>query len=116
MRFFCSLPFPAGYFPLANHTGCDIFAIVMKKKTAKTTPPTKDEYPHDRITLAVRKGYKAWLEEAALELNLDKSKMVRLALEDYIKVNRTRLSDRTLKRFEELKFGHGHGRYGESLL
>lgn len=85
------------------------------KRRTKTTVHNPEEDQHDRFTLSVRKGYRAYLRMIADELNLDVSKLARLAIEDYIKANRTKLSEDILKMGEKLRRGHGPGRYDEML-
>jgi len=75
----------------------------------------QDSDLHDRVTASVRKGFRAWLRKAADELNLDVSKLVRFAIEDYIKAHGHLLSDALRKEFDELRRGHGSGRYGPLL-
>jgi hypothetical protein len=69
----------------------------------------------DRFSITVRHGYRRWLRKAADELSLDVSKLARLAIEDYIKVHMHRLSDELRTEFDQLKRGHGIGRYGDLL-
>lgn len=61
----------------------------------------------DRFSISVRKGSNNLLRKAADELNLDKSKLTRLALEDYVKANYHRLSDSLKEEWDKLKMGHG---------
>ena len=59
------------------------FALVIISnvtRMAKNRYPNPDEYPGDRMTVTVHKGYKRWFKNVALELNSDVSKIHRDAL------------------------------------
>lgn len=86
----------------------------MSTKRARRSA-AKSEEEHDRFTLSVRKGYRDWLRKVADERNLDVSKLARIAIEEWVKANRGQLSDEVLKEFEQLRRGHGAGRYSDML-
>lgn len=85
------------------------------RRRRKKTPAHTNDDPHDRFTLSVRKGYRDWLRKVADERNLDVSKLARIAIEEWVKANRTVLGDDLLKEFEQLRRGHGAGRYSDLL-
>ncbi len=66
----------------------------------------------DRFSISVRKGSNNLLRKAADELNLDKSKLTRFALEDYIRAHSHLLSDSLKEEWDRLRMGHG----GSELL
>ena len=77
--------------------------------------PPKDN-KHDRFTLSVFQGYADWLDRLAKSKNLDKSKMARIAIEEWIHRHYTEIDHDLIREFEHLRRGHGPGRYGGELL
>lgn len=67
----------------------------------------EDEDPYDRFSLSVRKGYGVWLDRVAKERNQDRSKLVREAVEEWIKSHRLELSDNAMKSLERMRRLHG---------
>jgi hypothetical protein len=61
----------------------------------------------DRFSISVRKGSNKLLRKVADELNTDKSKMTRSALEDHVKAHFHELSDSLKEEWERFKMGHG---------
>lgn len=85
----------------------------MPKKPKRKNTGDPEGEQHDRFTLSVRQGYLDWLKKAAFELNLDVSKLGRLAIEEYIKSHGHQLSDEVRKEFDALRRGHGPGQHGD---
>jgi hypothetical protein len=79
---------------------------MTEKRPKKGRAPSKEDYPHERITLSVRKGWRTWLRKAADEMNLDVSKLTRLATEDFVKANGHKLSDELRKEFDAIRLRH----------
>jgi len=85
--------------------------IKMTEKRYKNA----EEYPGDRITVTVHKGYKRWFKNVALELNKDVSKLHREALEMWIKANYHTLSEEAKKERDRLEQQHSDSRWNELL-
>jgi hypothetical protein len=85
--------------------------MTTKKKRYANT----EEYPGDRITVTVHKGYKRWFKNVASELNKDVSKLHREALEMWIGANSHILSEGAKKELEALKRAHADSRWSDLL-
>ena len=74
-----------------------------------------DEYPGDRITITVHKGYRRLYKLVARERNSDVSKIAREALEMWFNANNHTLSDKAKRERDELKRAHADSRWSELL-
>jgi hypothetical protein len=74
-----------------------------------------EEYPGDRITVTVHKGYKRWFKNVALELNKDVSKLHRDALEMWIDAKYHTLSDKAKSEIDGLRRMHSDSRWSDLL-
>jgi hypothetical protein len=70
----------------------------------------------EHMTVSVRKGWKAWLEKAARERDLDISKFTRRALDYYIRSIEHDMSPRLRRELDELRKESGGHRVGEIPL
>lgn len=76
-----------------------------------------EDYPQDRLTISVRKGYKGLLQKAALEWNTDLSKLARKAIEQMFESRSHLMSDELKKEWEELRTRYGgRGHHWTELL
>jgi hypothetical protein len=74
-----------------------------------------EEYPGDRITVTVNKGYRSWFKKVARELNTDVSKLHREALDLWIKANSHNLSDGAKRGLDALKKAHSDSHWSDLL-
>ena len=97
----------------------DLFTISDILSPSMTPKPkrykTPEDYPGDRMTVTVHKGYKRWFKSVALERNTDVSKAHREALEMWIKANYHTLSDRAKRELDHLKSLHSDSRWSDLL-
>lgn len=76
---------------------------------------TAEDYPGDRLTVTVHKGYKRWFKRVALELNTDVSKAHREALEMWINVVYPKLSEKARAELDQLRKSHADSRWSDLL-
>jgi len=89
-------------------THCDLHEMPKRYKNA-------DEYPGDRMTVTVHRGYKQWFRKVAIERNTDVSKAHREALDMWIKANYHTLSDKARKELDALRKAHSDSRWSDLL-
>jgi hypothetical protein len=70
-----------------------------------------EEYPGDRLTVTVHKGYKHWFQAVARERDLDVSKLHREALQMWTKANYHTFSEKAKKELDSLEQQHSDGRW-----
>jgi hypothetical protein len=83
--------------------------------TRKKRYENSEEYPGDRVTVTVHKGYKRWFKAVATERNTDVSKVHREALEMWINANYHTLSDKAKKELDALRRQHANSRWSDLL-
>jgi hypothetical protein len=83
--------------------------------TNKRRYKNAEEYPGDRMTVTVHKGYRRWFKNVALERNSDVSKATREALQMWVNANYHTLSDKAKKELDALKKAHSDSRWSELL-
>jgi hypothetical protein len=74
-----------------------------------------DEYPGDRMTVTVHRGYKRWFRNVSREFNTDVSKVHREALDMWIKAKYHTLPDKAKRELDALQKAHSDSRWGELL-
>jgi len=70
-----------------------------------------EQYPGDRITVTVDRGYKRWFRNVAGERNTDVSKLHREALKMWIDANYHTLSDEAKSEYDRLRSLHSDSRW-----
>ena len=83
----------------------------MNKKRYKDA----EEYPGDRVTVTLHRGYRKWFQRVALEMDTDVSKAHREALEMWINANYHTLSAEAKKELDKLRKMHSDSRWVDLL-
>jgi hypothetical protein len=83
--------------------------------TDKKRYQNAEEYPGDRMTVTVHKGYRRWFKAVAKERNSEVSKITREALTMWINANYHTLSDKAKKERDSLRAAHEDNRWSDLL-
>lgn len=89
--------------------------INVNDSTSKKRYRNAEEYPGDRMTVTVNKGYKRWFKAVASERNSDVSKIAREALKMWIDANYHTLSEKAKKERDSLLKAHADSRWNDLL-
>jgi hypothetical protein len=83
--------------------------------TKKKRYANAEEYPGDRMTITVHKGYRAWFQAVAKERDKDVSKLAREAFEMWIAANYHTLPEEAKTQLEKLRRAHADSRWSSLL-